>query len=405
MSEEAHFDPAPHRPTRNGLKITGIAVAAFFVAMALFGIVPRLVADAREEADRINTATLPAHVAVAKAAKASPTTEVTLPGSIQPVQETIVYARTNGYVKRYTVDIGDRVKGGQILAELDTPDIDQELRQARAQTQQAEAMVQQARSQFDLARVTANRYTTLQPTGVVSQQELEERQTGMQAQQATLAAALAAQGSAEANVRRLEELKTFATIRAPFDGKITSRNIENGQLVVAGTANGQPMFTVDRTDIVRVFINVPQIYAPDVVVGTKAPTTVREYGARAFPGEVTRTASALDPTSRTLLTEVRIPNTEGRLIAGMYAQVKVGVQHPSDALLIPATALLTTSEGMRVAVVQDGTIHWRGVTIENDLGDRVAVHADLHEGDTVVSMPSYSLSEGALVVVDEGKKS
>jgi membrane fusion protein, multidrug efflux system len=405
MSEEGSFDPKPHRPTPRGLKMTMFIALSFFVVLALVGIVPRLVADAREKSEKADNDAQPAHVAVAQAAKAAGVSKVTLPGSIQPVQETIVYARTNGYVKRYTVDIGDKVKTGQVLAELETPDIDQELRQARAQAEQAVAMVAQARSQADLASVTANRYTKLQPQGVVSQQELEERQTGMQAQQATLNASMAAQGSAEANVRRLEELKTFATVRAPFDGKITTRNVETGQLVVAGTSNGQPMFTVDRTDVVRVFINIPQIYSPAVVVGSQAPTMVHEYGARQFPGVITRTASALDDASRTLLTEVRIPNDQGTLLAGMYAQVEVDVQSAGDALIVPATSLLTTSSGMKVAVVQGNTLHWHNVIIEQDLGDRIAVRSDLSEGDQVITMPSFSLNEGAMVIIDDGKKS
>ena len=398
---ENDFDPKPHRPSARGLRIAGFVAGAVLVVLVLMGLVPRLVTSAREERRHTESANTPAHVVVHKVLKVDGNAEVTLPGSIEPLQETTVYARTNGYVKRYFVDIGDKVHEGQALAELDTPDINQEFRQAEAMREQAHAVVDQAKTQLELARITANRYEALGPRGVVSQQELEERQAGLQAQQANLAAAQASMGNAEANLRRLSELKSFATVHAPFDGVVTSRTMETGQLVVAGTGNGQPIAKVMRTSTVRVFVNVPQLYAPAVEVNSVAPTRVREFSGRVFDGKITRTANALDPASRTLLTEVRIDNPNGTLIPGMYAQVALKMHRQGAPLLVPSTAVMANGNGLRVAAVQEGHIHWRDVEVDADMGPLMALATGVAEGDEVVVMPSERLTEGMLVVAEQ----
>ena len=399
--EEASFDPAPHRPTRHGMRVTFILAVVCLVVVLGVGIVPRLVGRAAEAQDRADAENTLAHVAVAHVTPALNKGGVMLPGSVQPLQEAVVYARVNGYVRTYFVDIGDKVKTGQILAEIDTPDTDQELHQARALTEQAQAAVNQATTQRELARVTSNRYTTLAPSGVVSKQDLDERQASLQTRVADVEAANAALTAAQANLQRLQEIKSFATVRAPFDGIVTSRTMEKGQLVVAGTSNGQPLFKVDKTDIVRVFVNVPQLYAPAVRVEALAPTLIREFPGRTFAGHVTRTANALDPMTRTLLTEVRINNPDGALIAGMYAQVTVQVQRNDNLLLVPSAAVFTNGDGVRVALVEHGTIRWSPIAIDADLGDQVAVSSGVNLGDVVVRMPSARLTEGMKVASDE----
>ncbi len=401
---EADFDPKPHRPSSGGLILGAVVVVAIFGALAAIGIAPRLTTKAQAERQKQQNAAVPAQVSVVRITRDNHGDTVPLPGSIDPLQETVVYARTNGYVKRYFVDIGDKVTNDQPLAELDTPDIDQELRQAEAMRQQSVALVQQSQTQLELARVTANRYLALSPNGVVSQQQLEERQSALQAQQASVLAAEASLNAAEANLHRLNELKSFATVHAPFAGVVTSRTMETGQLVVAGTGAGQPICRVMRTDTVRVFINVPQLYASAIRVGSDAPTRVREFSGRVFAGKVTRTSSALDPVARTLLVEVRIDNADGALLPGMYSTVSLQVQRANTPLLVPSTAVLVHADGLRLAVVENGHVHWRQVEVDADLGALMAIATGVHEGDAVVTTPSDRLAEGTPVIAHEEPK-
>jgi RND family efflux transporter MFP subunit len=397
---EADFDAAKHRPSRAGLLIAATLAGLLLVGLTLAGVVPRLTgrAAAREEEARGQGEL--ARVTVVLPTRAAMGNGVTLPGSIQPVQETIVYARTNGYVRKYQVDLGDRVKAGQVLAEIDAPEVDQELRQAQAAANQARALVEQAKTQLELARTENSRYTSLRPTGVVSQQESDEHQARFDAQGANVQAAEAALGSAEANVHRLRELKSFATVTSPFGGVITSRTIELGQLVTAGTGQGQALFKVAKTDVMRVFVNVPQLFAPSVRVGEETTVIVREFPGHPFKATIARTANELDSTTRSLLTEVRTPNADGALIAGMYAQVTLPVLRADAPLLVPSTALVVDSEGTRVVVVDGGTIRWRKVNVDSDMGDKVAIASGLSEGDAVVVIPSDRLTEGLKVRAD-----
>jgi RND family efflux transporter MFP subunit len=392
------FDPRAHRPSARTLALTGLGVGVVIVAVTLAGVIPRLHARATLRADRARREHAVARVVVTHPTRAPASAgSVTLPGSILPVQETFIYSRTSGYVRAYRVDLGDAVREGQVLAEIDTPELDQELRQAQASGAQARANIQQSRAQLDLARVESARYATLGDAGFVSQQEAFQYQSRFGVQQAGLQASQAALAMAEANVRRLQELKTFATVRAPFDGVVTSRTVEVGQLVTAGTSAGQAIFRVSKTDVVRVFVNVPQLYAPSVRVGGEATLRLRELPTRTFRGTVTRTAHALDVATRTLSTEVRVPNADGALLAGMYTQVTLPIERAGGALMIPATALVAGAEGTRVAVVEGGAIHWRAVQVDSDLGDRVLVASGLRESDEVVVTPSDRLNEGMRV--------
>jgi RND family efflux transporter MFP subunit len=339
---------------------------------------------------------------VARATRAAASAGLALPGSVEPLQETSVYARANGYVRKWRVDIGAKVKKSDVLAELDLPDIDEELGQAQASAAQANAGIAQAKAQLELARATDQRYQALRPSGVVSQQEVDQSHASHDAQQANLMASEAAHASAEANVRRLSDLKSFGTLVAPFDGVVTLRSAEIGQLVSSGMA-GQPLFKVAEVDVVRVFVRVPQLYAQGIRVGMDAPTEIREMPGHIFPGKVVRTANELDTATRTLRTEIDIPNAEGSLIAGMYAEVSFDVKRQDQPIYVPSTAVLFNASGTRAAVVRENVVHWVKVDIVADLGDRLAIGTGLGEGDVIAVNPSDKLEEGMSVRPEEIK--
>jgi membrane fusion protein (multidrug efflux system) len=396
-AEGAAFDPAPFRPAKRGLVRSMVAAACVFAGLLSLGIVPRILRASAMAAETRALEEVPARVTVVRAERSVETSGLVLPGSVLPLQETDLYARANGYVHRWLVDIGAQVKKGQVLAELEVPDIDQELRQAHAMANQARAGIAQAKTQLELARTTSARFGALGPSGVVSQQEVDQYQAGYDAQQSNVVAAGAAYGSALANVERLRDLKDFGVLVAPFDGVVTQRTAEVGQLVTSGTTVGQPLFKVAEVDTVRVFVHVPQLYAADIHVGMDAPTTVRERPGRTFEGKVARTADELELSTRTLLTEVDIPNPDGGLIAGMYGRITFHMTGHDQLLVVPATAILIDAQGTRAALVRDGAISWRKVEIEKDLGDKVAVSTGLAEGDWLVAAPSDRLAEGMRV--------
>jgi RND family efflux transporter MFP subunit len=389
------FDPAEHRPTTRGLVTLGATAALVVAGLAAAGVVPRVLHGREVAKEEKAAAAVVPHVQVARAQRAAAGAPIVLPGNVQPLQETAMYARANGYVRKWYVDIGAEVKRGQVLADLDLPDVDQELRQARATARQAAASVTQAKSQLDFARTTNERYTALATTGVVSQQQTDQYSSEYEVRQADLEAAHAATGSADANVRRIEELRAFGTIIAPFDGVVTMRAAEVGQLVVPGAAGqGQPLFKVAEDDVVRIFVNVPQLYAAGVRQGSDAPVTVREAAGRVFHGTVARTSRELDTATRALLVEVDVPNPDRALVSGMYAKVSLDVSRQDALLLVPATAALIDASGTRVAVMRDGAVHWQKVEIGGDLGDKLAIATGLSEGDAVVLTPSERLTEG-----------
>jgi RND family efflux transporter MFP subunit len=391
------FDPAGHRPSRRALGAAGGVGAVVLAGLLVAGVVPRVLhrtALAREESA---AAAIEPEVQTATAHRASTGGAVVLPGTVQPLQETAIYARANGYVRKWFVDIGADVKRGEVLVDLDLPDVDEELRQAKAAARQAEAAIAQAKSQLNFARATSNRYAALTPSGVVSQQETEQYSSAYEVQQANLEAAQAAQGSATANVHRVEDLRAFGSVVAPFDGVVTLRSAEVGQLVVAGSGQGQPLFKIAEVDVVRVFVNVPQLYAGGIRVGMDAPTTIREAPGRTFPGKVGRTSRELDIATRSLLVEVDIPNPDRALVSGMYAKVSFDVRGQDEPLYVPATSALIDASGTRVATVKNGAVHWQKVDIEADLGDRLALAGGITDGDAVAVTPSDRLIEGMRV--------
>jgi len=321
-----------------------------------------------------------------------------LPGSVQPLEETVLYARASGFVRRWLVDIGDKVSDGQLLVELETPELDQELEQARAQLGQAQPELIRARANRELSKANLQRYKQLAPSGVTSQADLDQRQAQAEVDEANVSVSEANIASQQANIRRLTQLKAFARVTAPFAGTVTQRWVELGALVTAG--NGQPLYKIAAMDPARVFVQVPQDVAPSVHAKLPAKVTVREYPGRSFDGTVSRAAGELDPSTRTMNTEVRVANPEGTLIAGMYAEVALTLPYPHRVFELPATALMTDAKGLRLAVVAaDSTIHLIPVVVERDTGTSIEVSSGLTGDERVIKLASAEFVEGRPVEV------
>ena len=321
-----------------------------------------------------------------------------LPGSVQPLQETVLFARASGFVRAWLVDMGDKVKKGQILAEIETPELDQELSQGRAQLLQTRASLTLAKANRDLANANLARAKRLAPSGIVSRADLEQSQAQAEVGDANVNVASANVAAQEANIRRLKQLKAFARVTAPFAGTITQRTVEIGVLVTAG--NNQPLFRLAALDPARVFVQVPQDVAPSVRPGVSGNVSVREYPGRTFKGEVTRSAGELDPSTRTMNTEIRVPNRDGALLPGMYAEVALTLPSPHHVLELPATVLMNDARGQRVAVVDSQhKLHLVAVVIERDNGATIEISRGLQGNEAVAKIASAAFVEGMTVEV------
>lgn len=321
-----------------------------------------------------------------------------LPGVVKPLEETKIYPRASGYVRRWLVDIGDKVKEGQLLAEIETPELDAQLAQARAQLAQAKAAVKQTIAQRDYSKSSSQRYETLSDQKLVAKAAVEQQQAQAATDEANVAAAEANVVAQEANVKRLVETQGFAHVVAPFAGTVTTRSIDRGSLVGAGDTT--PMFVLVATDPVRVFVDMPQSVAPSVKIGGDAVITAREYAGRKFAGTIARAANALDPDLHTMSTEIRVPNPDGALLPGMYVQAQLTLPVPHRVVEIPATALYSDSQGVRVATVDaQSKIHFVTIGIERDTGATLWVASGLTGDERVVKIAVPSLVEGDVVDV------
>jgi RND family efflux transporter MFP subunit len=390
------------------------SMALFLVAGLLaLGIVPRvrrateLSAAAEDPQNRL----LAVSVVVPRPAAA--TTDLDLPGNIQAIQETPLYARVDGYLRQRYADIGDRVDRGQVLAEIDTPELDQQVSQAeaavsqvRASLAQAEASLQQAKANLKLARISAERWAALLADGAVARQDVDERRSqydaaraSTDAAQANVDATRANLAASAANLQRLRALESFKKVVAPYRGIVTARTVDRGALITAGSGGASvPLFRIAQIDTLRIFVNVPQTFVRSIAPGQEARIVVREFPGRAFAGKVSRDASALDPASRTLLTEVLVPNTDLTLKPGMYALVNFSVVGPDPPVLIPATALVIRGEGPQVVVVrQDNTAHYQKVELGRDLGPSVEVVSGLSGDERLIVNIPDGLKEGITV--------
>lgn len=309
---------------------------------------------------------------------------LTLPAEVKAFLEAPIYARASGYLKRWLVDIGAQVKEGELLAEIDTPELNQELAQARAQRAQAQAALA-------LAKTTAARWAELVKTASVSEQEAAEKQADWELKTANLDAA-------EANVRRLEELQSFQSVRAPFAGTITVRQTDVGDLIAA--SSGKELFRLAQTGTLRVYVRVPQTAARAVLVGQLAELTIPEVRGRVFPAKVVRTSGAMSADSRTLLVELEVDNSRGEILSGTYAQVRFIEANLDAPLTLPANTLLFRSEGPQVGVVDaQGKVELRSVTLGRDFGPTIEILGGVGPGDRVILNPSDSLVSGPAVRV------
>src|SRR5256712_7928153 len=328
-------------------------------------------------------------VAIFHASVESTQEDLVLPGAMQAYVESPIYARTNGYLKKWYHDIGSRVRQGELLADIDTPEVDQQLSQARADLSTAQANAH-------LSEITSSRYAELLKTDGVSKQEVDNAAGDLAAKRAIVQ-------SAEANVRRLEEMKSFQHIYAPFSGVITRRNVDIGMLINAGNGGTtQQLFFLAQTSPLRVFVHVPEIYANNTRAGLGAHLELTQYPGRRFEGKVVRTAEAIDAATRTLNTEVDVPNRDGALLPGGYAQVHLEVKVTGTRLQVPVNALLFRSEGLRAVVVDaNHKIHLRQITVGRDYGTTLEDLQGLDQNDWIVLNPSDSLEEGQEVRVKE----
>jgi RND family efflux transporter MFP subunit len=341
---------------------------------------------------------------------------IELPGSVQAITEAPILARADGYLQKRLVDIGDRVHAGQPLAEIEAPEVDEQIRQARASLLQAQASVDQAsanlergRSDESLAQVTAARWAALLAKGVVSKQENDRYQSEFQSASAAtkalekaLAMGRSNVAAAEANLSRLDRVQSYRQVKAPFDGVVTLRNVDVGALVNAGSTL---LFRIAQISSLRTYVNVPQANSSEVHDGQQARLTVSNLPGRKFAGTVARSANALDPASRTLLVEVRVPNPDGALLPGMYARVELAGSGSQEALRIPSDALIVRGAGTEVAMLRDGrTVHLQKVEVGRDYGDSLEVTSGLQEGDIIISNPGDVMREGLQVEPVTGDK-
>lgn len=397
VDHDLGFDlPPPKRlsPTRVValLAIAAAACGTVFVVSYL----PRRAADKALTAGKREEQAATTRVQIVAPKPVASEKALRLPASVVPLEQTTVYARVAGYVRKWHVDLGDKVTEGQLLAEIDTPETDQQLAQARAQLAQAEAQLSQAKASREFSKSNLDRYAVLTPQGVATKQDLEQKQAQLLVDEASVKANEAAIEAQRANVRRLAETKSFGRITAPFAGTINARTIERGSLASTTT----PLFRLSSSDPVRVMVDVPQNVAPAITNGVVASLTVREYGARKFDGKVARSSGALDPQSRTMKTEIRIPNPKGELIPGMYGELMIALPIPHQVLEIPSTALSTDAAGVRVATVTaEGKIHLVPVVIERDTGSAIEIASGIEPGSKIVRLFSVGLTEGKPVEI------
>jgi len=374
--------PKPGRPA--GHYWVAVLAALTVAALIVSGILPRIQAskNLRRETQEMAVPT----VTVVQPRRSTTAPEIVLPANVQAFIDSPVYARTNGYLRQWYVDIGARVKAGQLLAEIDTPEVNQQLRQARADLNTAEA-------NLNLSRITTERYNDLLKTDSVSKQDADNAAGDYAAKQAIV-------HSAEANVKRLEELQSFEKIYAPFTGVITARNTDIGALIDSGASGGQrtELFHIAQPDKLRVYVNVPEAYSQAAKPGLTADLTLAEFPGRRFPGKLVRTANAIDTNTRTLLVEIDVDNPTGTLLSGAYAEVHLKLPGAPSSLILPVNALLFRSEGLRVATVPDGQhAVLKPVTLGHDFGNEVEVVSGLSGDETVIVSPPDSIVSGQTV--------
>jgi RND family efflux transporter MFP subunit len=380
------------------LAIIAVVIIVAFTALAGAGVRARNRQQSGRDAVSLAIQTDRPRVLTTKAEKAPTQIEQILPGTASPLLDTAVYARTSGYLRRWLVDIGDKVTEGQLLAEIDTPEVDAQLLQARATLSESRATLLRNKASANLARLNLDRIRQTVARGVGSQQDFDDADAALKVAEATIQVTEATIGANEANVKRLAEIQSFQKVTAPFKGIVTARNYDPGALIVADNAATKELFHLARMDTLRVFADVPQTFATSITTGQSAPVSRREIPGKEFPGVVTRTTSSVDPLTRTLRVEVDVPNPDRALLPGMYLQVRFQLDSPTNIVRLPGAAIITRADGAKVALLDAGNVvHYRPVTTARDYGTAIEVTNGLVGGETVVVRPGDDLAEGTVV--------
>ena len=429
----------PHgKPTKSGspwkVILVLLMLGGLIAVVAIYGYLPRKQREEAANAAAKEEATAIPIVTAVKVKTGAKDTDVLQPGSLSALVESSVYARASGYIRKRYVDIGDHVKQGQVLADIETPDLDQQVAQAKAAVAQAQqqlgqtkAALTQAEAQRDLARLTNDRYQILAARGAIARQDADTQASNLKSSAALVEAQISNIKAAEENIRaaqasleRLISLQDYEKVRAPFAGVITVRNIDAGSLISAAGAGqglsqaqaaggtstaGYELFRVAQVNTLRVFVNVPQVNTPSIQAGMPAEVTLGEFPGRKFAGKVTRSANSLDPTSRTMLTEVQIPNADGKLFPGMFAQIRFKSHSERAPLLVPGDSVIVTNTGLQIALLLDNPggdpktkkVHLVPVTLGRDYGAESEVLTGLTGGEMVVGIPGDDVREGAVV--------
>ena len=377
-------DKAERRSKRGW--IVGGAIFLVFAGIAVFGILRRLHTAATVRAETSQLA-VPS-VAVVTPKQSAPTQEIVLPGNVQPFVSAPIYSRTNGYLRRWYVDIGAHVKKGQLLAEIDTPEVDQQLEQGRSNLATAQANLK-------LAEITKNRYQGLLATHAVAQQDVDNAVGTYNANKTIVDAN-------QANVKQLEAMQSFERIYAPFDGIITARNTDTGALISSGNNGGNAktdLFHISQPGKLRVYVNVPEQYSQGAKPGMTAELTLAEFPGRQFQGKLVRTSEAINYATRTLVVEVDVDNPGGELLSGAYTEVHLKVDGQGSSYLLPVSTLIFRSQGLQVAVVKNGSAALTPVTPGHDFGDQIEIVSGLKGDETVISNPPDSIVTGEKVQI------
>ena len=388
--------PASSRrePRPRSLWLLGLVLLLPLAAGVAYGAVQYSARDRQVKTTAEQQRDLVPTVRVAKVRASDSSVTVSLPATTLAFAAANIYARANGYIETRKVDIGDRVKAGDLLAQITAPELDHQIAQNEAALSQTEASLQQTRASRDLAQVTNERDSSLVNKGWVTRQQGDTDRLTLQAQHAAVAVAEANIAAQQALIRVLRQQKAYQSVVAPFDGIITHRNVDTGSLVQAGSTF---MFTLMQSDVIRTQVYVPQDAAFGVAAGVDAVIRVPENPDRTFLGKVTRFAHALAPGTRTLLTEIDVPNPDGALSPGLYVTVELHIPRKTPAILVPADALIFNSDGLQVAVVENGTVRLQKVTVARDLGTEIEVRDGVKPGDELILKPAVALADGSRV--------
>ena len=415
-SHQPHVELSPRK-----VALLGLILLIVFGAIFVLGFLPRL-RDRRITAARAERArTAVPEVDVVAARRSTSQADLELPGTTTGLVEAPIFARASGYVSRRLVDIGDRVKAGQLMAVIDAPELDQQVDQARSTLRQSESVLGQTQAQLNLAKITWDRWDVLVQRGVLSKQDGDTQHANFLVAEANVKAAQNTVLANRADLDRLLHLQSFERVIAPFAGIVTARNIDVGSLISAtgggmgsglsgaalpstGTSQGGEMFRVAQIDRLRLFVSVPEVYAPYVAVGQTVNCYFDAVRQKPFAGTVTRTANAVDPTTRTLLTEVQVLNPDGALLPGMYTRAVFVQLRAEPPVIVPSDSIIARANGISIAVVQDGVVHLRKVSIGRDYGAQTEVLGGINPGDLVAINPTDAVQEGAKVSAHELKQ-